>query len=43
VVVLRGLPRRTPSKPSSPMSRSTVQRAAPIPSRWSCRQNLRAP
>jgi hypothetical protein len=43
VVVRRGLPRRTPCRPSSPMRRSTVQRATAIPSRCSCRHTLRAP
>jgi hypothetical protein len=43
VVVLRGLPRRTPCRPSSPISRSTVQRATAMPSRYSCRHTLRAP
>ncbi len=31
------------AEPRSPISRSTVQRATWTPSRWSCRQTLRAP
>jgi hypothetical protein len=42
-VVRLGLPRTTPAIPSSPMSRSTVQRATVTPSRRSCRHTLRAP
>jgi len=36
-------PRTTPFKPMVRISRATVQRAAPIPSRPSCRQTLRTP
>ena len=42
-VVLIGLPWITPWKPSSRVSRSTVQRATSNPSRRSCRRILRTP
>jgi hypothetical protein len=38
-----GLPRITPCKPSSRISRSTVHRAMSKPSRCICRQTLRTP
>ena len=40
-VVRIGLPRITPCKPISRISRSTVQRATPKPSRCNCRHSLR--
>jgi len=43
IVVRTGLPRITPAKPSSRISRSTVQRATSNPSRRSCRHTLRTP
>ena len=43
MVVRTGLPRITPCKPRSRMSRSTVHRATPKPSRFICRQTLRTP
>ena len=43
IVVRTGLPRITPAKPRSRISRSTVQRAMPCPSRCICRQTLRTP
>ena len=42
-VVLTGLPRTTPCKPMRRISRATVQRATPSPSRLNCRQTLRTP
>ena len=39
---LRRLP-RAPSRPSSRISRSTVHRAAAMPSRRNCRHTFRAP
>ena len=42
-VVLVDLPRTVPLRPISRISRATVQRAASIPSRPSCRQTLRTP
>jgi hypothetical protein len=42
-VVRFAFPRTTPESPSSPIRRSTVQRATGTPSRCSCRHILRAP
>ena len=43
IVVLTGLPRITPCKPSSRISRSTVHRVMSKPSRRICRHILRTP
>ena len=43
VVVLKRRPRIAPCKPSSRISRSTVQPATPRPSRRSCRHTFRGP
>ena len=43
IVVRTGLPRITPAKPISRISRATVQRAIGKPSRIICRQILRTP
>ena len=43
IVVLTGLPRTAPCRPMVRISRATVQRATPIPSRPSWRQTLRMP
>ena len=43
VVIVNARPRVTPRKPMARMSRSTVQRAAPIASRPSCRHTFSAP
>jgi hypothetical protein len=43
MVVRAGLPRITPARPISRISRSTVQRATAKPSRIICRQTLRTP
>ncbi|MET3528549.1 hypothetical protein ABID41_003691 [Phenylobacterium koreense] len=43
IVVRTGLPRITPCKPNSRISRSTAQRVTEKPSRRICRQTLRTP
>jgi hypothetical protein len=43
IVVRFGLPRTAPRKPRSRISRSIVQRATRMPSRFSCAQTLSAP
>ena len=43
VVVLTDLPRTVPRRPMWRISRATVRRAMPIPSRPSCRHTLRTP
>ena len=43
IVVRTGLPRITPARPISRISRATVQRATDTPSRIICRQTLRTP
>jgi hypothetical protein len=43
IVVRTGLPRITPGKPRSRISRSTVHRVTARPSRFICRQTLRTP
>ena len=43
IVVRAGLPRMTPFRPKSRISRSIVQRATAKPSRRICRQTLRTP
>ena len=43
VVTLKARPRRAPDSPSSRISRSTVQRATRMPSRFSWVQTLSAP
>ena len=42
-VVRTRRPRTTPCRPAARIWRSTVQRAAAVPSRWSCRHTLRTP
>ena len=43
IVVCLGLPRTTPRRPSSRISRATVQRATRTPSRFSCAHTLSTP